>query len=282
MYSHNNRNTKQTRKKKKKEKTMDDANIPINPQEGPVNGGESLLPTTPGSSSTRYGGSSPVQEKRRNARRVERDSARCEEWRDAKKEKKRKKKEEEKRKREEEKMREKETKKAEELEAGPSQTSPISWTRKCWVRGSSLFRRRKKREGETDQEQALPAEREEAATPADPAAIYQGLEESCKLARIEEAGNLKIVLRHITRLKHPKGHKICYPAEEMHDRIQLRCANLPTDPDVLLSLLEKVFDRRGETLDLDSVYRDQVMYHGRSEFDGTRQYPSCYYQTRQP
>ncbi|GJQ66400.1 hypothetical protein Trydic_g8500 [Trypoxylus dichotomus] len=47
------------------------------------------------------------------------------------------------------------------------------------------------------------------------------------------------------------------------DRIQLRSSGIPTDGDQLLWLLRKVFTKREEELDLDSVYGDMVRTYGR-------------------
>jgi hypothetical protein len=167
---------------------------------------------------------------------------------------------------------------SDEQVAGPSTEAPSSntWTRRLWVRGSTLFKKK-----QTKEDQAPPSE-EEAAPAMDLTTMYKGLEETCRLARIEEVGNLTTALRHLTRLQHPKGDKICFPVPEAVDRMQLRCANLPTDPEELQALVEKAYDRRGESLDRDSLYRDFVMAHGRIAMDTTKPFPTCYFQTRHP
>lgn len=243
---------------------MDHAQDTDIPQEGTAASGQSLLLSTSRSSSVGSGGSSRVhgEKKGKTAKRSQRDAERLSAWQERRK---------------------KTGGKTSDQEAGPStETSPNNtWARKLWIRGSTLFKK-KRSGGEGDDHQAPPAEEEEEAAPVDPAAIYKGLEESCKLARLEELGNLSTALRHIIRLQHPKGAKICFPVPEAVDRLQLRCANLPTDPEDLSALVDKAYERRGESLDRDSLYKDFVMAHGRLAMDSQLPFPSCYYQTRHP
>lgn len=241
---------------------MDQARNTIIPQEGTAGSGQSLLLSPSRSSSTGSGGSSGVHGKKKGktAKRSQRDADRLSAWQ----------------------SRQTATPgEKTEQEVGPSTEAPNNWVRTMWIRGSTLFKKKKQNGGGGDQDQSLPAE-EEGATSADPSAIYKGLEESCKFARLEELGNMSTALRHITRLQHPKGKKICFPVPEALERLQLRCANLPTAPEDLSALVEKVYDRRGESLDRDSLYRDYVTAHGRLAMDSTQPFPSCYYQSRHP
>jgi hypothetical protein len=177
----------------------------------------------------------------------------------------------------------------EEPRAGPSTSyettdrketteTTTTWTRKLWIRGSTLFKKKKTRQEELPRQTA-----EEASAPsADPTETYKALEETYKLSRIEEVGNLTTALRHLTRHQHPKGNKICFPVPEAVDILQLHCANLPSNPEELGRLVTKVYERRGAHLDRESLYRDYVMAHGRLAMNTTKQFPNCYYQTRQP
>lgn len=120
-----------------------------------------------------------------------------------------------------------------------------------------------------------------ASTP-NPAVFYGTLEGSYRLSRLEEPGTLTTALRHLTRMKHPKGYKICFNVLEEVDRVRLRQEDLPTDPDQLQELVGKAMARRGETLDPGRVYNQFVMIHGRIGMDASQAYPACYFHTRQP
>ncbi|KAG5870360.1 hypothetical protein JTB14_016127 [Gonioctena quinquepunctata] len=49
--------------------------------------------------------------------------------------------------------------------------------------------------------------------------------------------------------------------------------NIPTDVDELEGLLKQVFSRRNEVLDLEELYRDFAITHGRIAFDHTKSWP---------
>lgn len=116
----------------------------------------------------------------------------------------------------------------------------------------------------------------------DPKALYESMEINTRLARLEEAATLTAALRHLVRHTHPRGKQIGFPVPGAVDRIQLKCCNLPTDPEELRKLVEMVFRRREEPLDIDELYRDFAITHGRIITDMTQPYPACYGYTRHP
>jgi hypothetical protein len=272
-------------KSKRETKIMDKGNNKEIPQEGTTgNSGESLLPTTTGSRSTGSGGSNLVQETApgevghpppqaltRKEKRARRSRERAVAWHERRKE------------REEQREREGNADRPPTVPPPtPSQpptraaSSKTSWTSKFWRKGSTIFPQKKKIKKE---EEAEPEEKAVAIF-LDPAKIYGDLEDNCRMARVEEVANRRTVLRHLIRLRHPGGAKICFSVPELEDRLALRCASLPTDPDELRALTERVFSRRGEMLDMEGLYRDFVKAHGRIAMDPSLPYPSCYYATR--
>lgn len=112
--------------------------------------------------------------------------------------------------------------------------------------------------------------------------IYQDFELMLKLSRLEEAQTLTTALRQLVRHRHPKGKQITFPTPEAVDRIQLRANNLPTDIDKLEDLIHKTFIRREETLDIEQLYKDFVMTHGRLTYDMTKKWPESHIHTRHP
>lgn len=116
----------------------------------------------------------------------------------------------------------------------------------------------------------------------DPNQIYENFELNLRLSRLEEERHLTMALRHLVRNMHPNGNKITFPTLAEVDRIQLRCINLPTDPDTLKSLIDQVYDRRGETYDLESIYRQFVMTYGRIVIDPKQNWPNSHIHTRHP
>lgn len=276
-------------REEKPENNMDITTKGINiPQEGSASGGESLLPSTSGSSSKGSGGSRVHGQKEKSAKRAQRDADRASAWR-AKHEQQHRRHErppsedlEPAAEEENTNTRKKTVLKTEDPVAGPSEeTSPkTTWARQLWVRGSTLFRKRKTKKKEGTEDQALPTE--EVASQVDPAVTYRALEETYQLSRIEESGNLDMALRHITRNLHPNGESICYKMSEDHDIMQLLCVNLPDDPEELLTLVERAYARRGRTLNRERVYRNHVRANGRVALDIKKQFPDCYYKTWQP
>lgn len=111
---------------------------------------------------------------------------------------------------------------------------------------------------------------------------YKNIEYGMKLTRLEDPTILIIALRHYTRITHPKGNTITFPVPEAFDRIQLKCANLPTDVEELGELMKKVFHRRDEKLDIEELYNDFVKTHGRITFDHTQKWPHSQIHTRHP
>jgi hypothetical protein len=208
--------------------------------------------------------------KKKTQRQVKRSAERANEWREGKRNHKRAEKKEEK----------KEEQQSPEEQAGPSTSASTTFVRRLWIRGSTLFRKKERREGEEEEEKALPSEAEVAT--ADPAATYKALDESYKLSLIEEPGNLSIALRQITRHLHPKGETISYPTPDAHDQMQLKRANLPVDPEEVERLLMKAYARRELSLDKERLYRDHVRAHGRTIMDPKQPFPGCYIKTWQP
>lgn len=88
-----------------------------------------------------------------------------------------------------------------------------------------------------------------------------------RLARLEEPDVLITALRHLVRKVHPNGSRITFPVPEAEDRIQVKRVNVPTDPVELQKLLETVFKRRRETLNMNELNNDFVKTHGRLTFD---------------
>lgn len=114
------------------------------------------------------------------------------------------------------------------------------------------------------------------------ALMYENLEVNMRLSRLEEALILTTALRHLVRTTHSNGKKITFPVPEAVDRIQLKCANIPTDPVELRSLIDQVYKRRNEPFDIEELYAQFVMTHGRIAFDSTQQWPLCHIHIRQP
>lgn len=73
---------------------------------------------------------------------------------------------------------------------------------------------------------------------------------------------------------------IAFNFPEAHDRIQLRSAALPTDPQKLEDLVERVF--RGEEWCLESAHRDFAKARGKVSIDRRRPFPECYNIVRFP
>lgn len=115
-----------------------------------------------------------------------------------------------------------------------------------------------------------------------PGEMYKKIEHNMKISRLEEATTLIIALRHLVRTQHPKGKMITFPVPEAVDRIQLKCANLPTNPPELQSLIDEVFRRREETYDLEELYNQHVMAYGRITIDYTVKWPMSHVHTRHP
>ena len=113
-------------------------------------------------------------------------------------------------------------------------------------------------------------------------AMYENIENSMKLARLEEPAILTIALRHIVRRTHQYGDAVVFPQINAVDRITLRAHNLPTDPKQLHDLVKQVYMRRKEPLNLEEVYKEFVKAHGRIIFDPNQNWPQCYVYTHNP
>jgi len=111
--------------------------------------------------------------------------------------------------------------------------------------------------------------------------FYESLNNGYILSRLEEPQLLSATLRIIVRNIHPNWKTITLPVIEEVDRINLRSNAITTEPKELLELVDKVFTRRNETLQLNEVYRQFVMACGRTVFIPTEKFPACYVHTRQ-
>lgn len=116
----------------------------------------------------------------------------------------------------------------------------------------------------------------------DPTDIYKNFEVNLRLSRLEEEKTLTIALRHIVRNIHPKGRTITFPSLEAVDRIQLKSNNLPTDAYQLKSLVDQVFERREEVYDIEEIYQQFAMNHGRITIDPKQSWPNCQLYTKHP
>ncbi|KAK9747523.1 hypothetical protein QE152_g5282 [Popillia japonica] len=102
------------------------------------------------------------------------------------------------------------------------------------------------------------------------------------LRRLEEVPILTAALRQVVRNSHPNGRSITFPCPEAVDRITLKSTGIPTEHEELLELLQRAFERRDETLDLQETYNDFVRTHGRLAFDHTQKCPHSAIHTRHP
>jgi len=107
-------------------------------------------------------------------------------------------------------------------------------------------------------------------------------EKAYKLSILEDPQILVVALRHLVRNLQDEGERITFPIPNAVDRITLKRNNIPTDPGELLLLVDEVFERRAEYLDLNEVHRDFVKAHGRAVLDLRESWPRCYAHTRHP
>lgn len=126
------------------------------------------------------------------------------------------------------------------------------------------------------------AENEQQKEEFNPNKFYENLEASYNLSRLEEPSLLTAALRIVVRNMHHNGKSITFPTIEEVDRINLRASGITTDPQDLLKLIHKVFERREESLQLNSIYRQFVMAYGRIVFNPLEKFPACHVYTRQP
>ena len=112
-----------------------------------------------------------------------------------------------------------------------------------------------------------------------PVEVYDNIENSMRLSRLEERNNLTTALRHIVRHLHPKGQSITFGSPEAVDRLELRTVNLPTDPKILFNLIQQVYKRREEEIILEQLYVDFVKSHGRITLDSRKEWPNSHVHT---
>lgn len=155
---------------------------------------------------------------------------------------------------------------------------------KWWDKFRSTFRRKKCDDitkNETGRREEEVKERRVSLT-EDPSEIYRKIEIDARLTRLEDPAILTTALRHLTRHLHQNGSKIAFPVLEAVDRIHLRSHCLPTDSQQLRELVERVFVRREESLNLSEIYNQFVLAHGRLVFDSSKQWPQCHQILRTP
>jgi len=73
------------------------------------------------------------------------------------------------------------------------------------------------------------------------------------LAKLEEPQMLTAALRVVVRNLHHYGKTIIFPIIKEGDKINLRANGITTDPQDLLSLNDKVFERREESFEMNNV-----------------------------
>ncbi|KAF5282670.1 hypothetical protein FQA39_LY17530 [Lamprigera yunnana] len=74
------------------------------------------------------------------------------------------------------------------------------------------------------------------ANRSNPAHVYSLLEINYSLATLEDPKILTIALRHLVRMRHPKGKRITFPTIEAVDRITLKARGITTDVEGLQEL----------------------------------------------
>lgn len=115
-----------------------------------------------------------------------------------------------------------------------------------------------------------------------PNKFYEDLHLNYNLSKLEEPQMLTAALRIVVRNIHLQGKSITFPIIEEVDKISLRANGITTDPKDLLKLIDKVFERRKESFQMNNVYRQFVMAYGRNVFNPVEKFPACYVHTRQP
>lgn len=111
----------------------------------------------------------------------------------------------------------------------------------------------------------------------DPTEIYKNIEINLNFQRIEEPRNMTRCLRHVVRHLHKNGKSIRFPHPEAEDRIQIKIAGLPTNPDTLWELISNTYKRREESIVMQSLYEDFVRIHGRNAFDPSKSGSNAFY-----
>jgi len=122
----------------------------------------------------------------------------------------------------------------------------------------------------------------EGSSPAFSTLLYSDMEDAMSLCRLEEPRTTMAALRYIVRTRHPKGRTITFPVPEAADDLYLGTQGLPSDAEELESLLKRAFARRNRSFDLNSVYRDFVMAHGRMAMDYSKTWPQSRIHIRDP
>jgi len=100
------------------------------------------------------------------------------------------------------------------------------------------------------------------------------------LSRLEEPATLTAAFGILITKNHQQGKT--FPITQEVDKINLRSNRIPTKLKDLLELVDKIFERRNETLQLNNVYRQFVMMYGRIAFNPAEKFSVCYVHMRQP
>ena len=114
----------------------------------------------------------------------------------------------------------------------------------------------------------------------DTIAFFDNIHLNYNLSRLKEPSLLTAALRLVVRHLHPTEKTITFPILEEVDRINLRASGITTNPQELLELLDRVFERRQESFQLKNVYRQFVM--ARAIYDPRLKFPECYVYIKHP
>jgi len=115
-----------------------------------------------------------------------------------------------------------------------------------------------------------------------PNKFYENLETNYNLSLLEERPLLTAPFRLMVKNMHHNVKNITFIIIEEINKIHLKANGITTDPQDLLNLIDKIFERREEPFQLNNIYRQFVMAYGRIAFNTAENYLACYDQTRQP
>jgi len=87
-----------------------------------------------------------------------------------------------------------------------------------------------------------------------PNTFYENLDLNYNLTKLEEPLMLTAALRIIVRNLHSSGKTITFPIIEEVYMINFRANGITTDPQDLLKLIAKVFERRDESFQVNNFY----------------------------
>jgi len=130
-------------------------------------------------------------------------------------------------------------------------------------------------------ERELVEKEDRSSLSSNPNKFYADLHLNYNLSKLEEPQMLTAALRIVVRNIHLQGKSITFPIIEEVNKISLRANGITTDPEDLLKLIDKVFEIRKESFQMNNVYRQFVMAYGRNVFNLVEKFPACYVHTRQ-